>query len=136
MKRIKSYCSYNARRYGTPWVALLGKDGRPDFDKRIGGYTGGKGNAGDLFVTEPDEGQVYVYGQKDYRGNNTAMDYALYMDDTFYAVEKTELVDVMNGKMPASMSTASKSRLVEEKGALLKRIAEIEKELAALGEEE
>lgn len=35
---------------------------KPDFSKKVGGYTGayGKGEAGNLYVSDPVEGQVYT----------------------------------------------------------------------------
>lgn len=66
---IASYSSFNQRRYGTPWVCTMTPAGKYDFSQRVGTYTGDgdQGEAGDLVVTEPVEGQVYGYGQKDYR---------------------------------------------------------------------
>lgn len=81
MKTIKTFDEYNFRRYGMPWVAIVDpKTAKPDFSKDVGGYTGRKGEAGDLYVIEPLEGAVYMYGQKDYRGNNTVRTYAQYLD--------------------------------------------------------
>ena len=73
MKTIKTYESFNHRRYSNPWVApVLPGTTKPDFSKKVGGYTGayGKGEAGNLYVSDPVEGQVYTYGQKDYRAGS------------------------------------------------------------------
>ena len=41
MKVVKKYWSFNSRRYGNPWVALVNKStGKIDFSQKIGGYTG------------------------------------------------------------------------------------------------
>ena len=56
MKIIKKYESFNERRYGNPWVAIVDKrTAKPNFICRVGGYTGGygKGEAGALYVTDP-----------------------------------------------------------------------------------
>lgn len=68
---ISSFGVYNEKRYGLPWVARVTDEGRFDFSERVGIYTGSPGYEGDLVVTTPQEGQVYGYGQKDYRGNNS-----------------------------------------------------------------
>lgn len=103
MKTLETYSSYNERRYGDPWVAKVGADGKIDFSARVGGYTGerGKGEAGDLYIIKPAEGQVYAYGQKDYRGHNGGYQYTQYIKGEFVPVEKTELVQAIE-KMKAA----------------------------------
>lgn len=64
---ISSFESYNHRRYSMPWVCKMTSNGSYDFSERVGTYTGNEGEAGDLVVFEPVDGQVYGYGQKDYR---------------------------------------------------------------------
>lgn len=39
-------------------------------------------------VTEPVEGQVYGYGQKDYRGNNTEKKFAKWIGEKFVPCDK------------------------------------------------
>ena len=46
-------------------------NGKYDFSQKIGCYTAADGEEGDLVVFAPIVGQVYAYGQKDYRGGNT-----------------------------------------------------------------
>lgn len=98
MKVIENYERFNERRYGNPWVARVSPNGKIDFKIKVGGYTGayGKGEAGSLYVTEPVEGAVYAYGQKDYRGNNGGYEYIQYKNGEFVKVEKTALIDVLN----------------------------------------
>lgn len=98
MKTIKEYDSFNFRRYGNPWVAMVDpKTGKPDFSSRVGGYTGGynKGEAGELYVADPQEGAVYMYGQKDYRGGNTERAYVQYRAGEFHEVAPAHLVEVL-----------------------------------------
>lgn len=97
---ILKHSEFNFRRYGNPWVALVGKDGKIDFSERVGGYTGGynKGEAGELFITNPVEGRVYAYGQKDYRGNNGGYYYLQIIDGAAVSVEKTGLVAALNAE--------------------------------------
>lgn len=87
---IKSFSEYNQRRYSTPWVCKMTEDGKCDFASRVGIYTGnGKnGEAGDLVVFEPEHGQVYGYGQKDYRGGNTMIEYAKWDGVEFVKCDK------------------------------------------------
>ena len=96
---IKQYGDFNFRRYSNPWVATVAPNGKLDFSARVGGYTGGynKGEAGSLYVTDPVEGAVYAYGQKDYRGHNGGYDYAQYLNGEFVDVDKVNLLDVLTG---------------------------------------
>lgn len=98
MKTLKTYQPYNARRYGKPWVAIVSPaTGKPDFKTTVGNYTGYNGDGGDLYIFAPQEGAVYMYGQKDYRGNYTARKYALYINGTFHDVDTTQLISVLQG---------------------------------------
>jgi len=101
---IKSYSSFNFRRYSDPWAALVKADGKPDFTKPCATYTGGfrTGDAGDLAVADPKEGAVYMYGQKDNRGNNTERAYVQFVGGEFVPVEKRELVRVLNASAAAA----------------------------------
>ena len=47
---------------------MVDSKGKIDFSKDIGDYSGRPGEAGELYVYEPQDGQVYAYGQKDNRG--------------------------------------------------------------------
>ena len=68
MFTVQEFESFNGRRKSNPWIAKVDKLGKIDFSEKVGGYTGayGKGEAGILYITNPIEGQVYVWGQKDY----------------------------------------------------------------------
>ena len=70
---LDSWGAYNQRRYGCPWVCVMRADGSYNFGPRVGTYTGNarQGEGGDLVVFEPVVGQVYGYGQKDYRSRWT-----------------------------------------------------------------
>jgi hypothetical protein len=97
---VSSYGSFNQRRYSNPWIALVSKEtGKIDFSAKVGGYTGayGKGDAGDLYIIDPQVGSVYAYGQKDYRGNNGGYQYVKYIGDGhFEDIEKTDLIKALN----------------------------------------
>lgn len=96
---IKSYSSFNFRRYGNPWVAKVGSNGKIDFSVKVGGYTGAynKGEAGELYINEPVEGAVYAYGQKDYRSSNGGYDYIKIVDGKPVDIDKKHLVEALNG---------------------------------------
>jgi hypothetical protein len=98
MKTLEKYEGFNFRRYGNPWVAIVGKDGKPDFTRKIGGYTGryNAGEAGELYVIDPQDRAVYMYGQKDLRGNKTDNQYVQYLNGEFVPVAKTNLVAALN----------------------------------------
>lgn len=98
MKTLKKYDSFNHRRYGNPWVAIVSQDGKIDFSRKVGGYTGAynKGEAGELYVSAPEEGAVYAFGQKDYRGSNGGYEYVQYISGQFVPVDKTELSAALN----------------------------------------
>ena len=85
---LTHYGSYNHRRYGTPWVCKMSEDGKYNFNDRIGTYTGDCGEAGDLVIFAPVEGQVYGYGQKDYRGGNTEKAFAKWNGEKFVSCDK------------------------------------------------
>ena len=95
MKVIKNFEGFNFRRYGNPWVAKVGTDARIDFSQKIGGYTGGynRGEAGQLYVEYPAEGQIYAYGQKDYRKpQKSYTTYVKFTGEEFIKIEKTNLI--------------------------------------------
>lgn len=99
MKVIKTYDSFNFRRYGNPWVAIVNKStGKIDFSQRVGGYTGGynKGEAGELYIINPIEKEIYAYGQKDHRKNVTGYQYVQYINGEFIPVDKRELISKLN----------------------------------------
>lgn len=85
---IEHFRSYNSRRYSFPWICTMTEKGGYDFSSRVGTYTGRDGAEGDLVVFEPCEGQVYGYGQKDYRGNNTMVRHALWDGEKFVPCDK------------------------------------------------
>jgi hypothetical protein len=70
---IYSFGVYNEKRYSMPWVCCMTERGQFDFSKRVGVYTAKDGFEGDLVVTDPVVGQVYGYGQKDYRNPRHTM---------------------------------------------------------------
>lgn len=100
LKVIRSFGEFNFRRYSNPWVGIVGSNAKIDFSVRCGGYTGGynKGEAGDLYVIDPVDGNVYCYGQKDHRGNNSFTKYVQYKGGEFIEVDKRDLIKVLSEK--------------------------------------
>lgn len=82
MMTVKTYEAYNGRRYGKPWVCTMTAEGKFEFDKEVGTYDG-TDMGGDLVIFTPEEGKVYGYGQKDYRGNKTEISFVKFADGQF-----------------------------------------------------
>lgn len=62
--------SYNARRYGKPWVAHITEfSGRPTLDFVSQAFNGN--DQGGELILQAEVGEVFKAGQKDLRGNNT-----------------------------------------------------------------
>lgn len=85
---VRHFYTYNANRYSTPWVCEMKEDGTYDFSKRIGTYTANKGEEGDLIVFSPVVGQVYGWGQRDYRGSNTEKNWIKWNGEIFVPCDK------------------------------------------------
>lgn len=73
-----------------PWVCVMRADGSYNFEPRVGTYTGNarQGEGGDLVVFEPVVGQVYGYGQKDYRSSRSMVCYAKWDGSGFVRCDK------------------------------------------------
>lgn len=91
--KVKDYESYNHRRYSRPWVALL-VDAKPDFSIEVGRYTAKSGDAGELVIVDPQVGQVFTYGQKDYKGRHTEIAYCVYTEKGLVDVPADKLSSV------------------------------------------
>lgn len=91
--KIKDFEAYNHRRYSRPWVALV-VDAKPDFSAEVGRYTAKSGEAGELVIIDPQVGQLFTYGQKDYRGRNTAVAYCVYTEKGLVDVPADKLSSV------------------------------------------
>lgn len=85
---VEHFYSYNVRRYSTPWVCCMTETGKFDFNNKIGTYTADKGEEGDLIVFKPVVGQVYGFGQKDYRGGNTVINFCKWNGIAFESCDK------------------------------------------------
>ena len=91
--KIKDFEAYNHRRYSRPWVALV-VDAKPDFSAEVGRYTSKSGEAGELVIIDPQVGQVFAYGQKDYKGRHTEIAYCVYTEKGLVDVPADKLSSV------------------------------------------
>ena len=91
--KIKDFEAYNHRRYSRPWVALV-VDDKPDFSAEVGRYTSKSGEAGELVIIDPQVGQVFAYGQKDYKGRHTEIAYCVYTEKGLVDVPADKLSSV------------------------------------------
>ncbi len=85
---VTSFDSYNDRRYSRPWICKMTATGTYDFSCRVGCYTGQDGKEGELVLFCPVQSQVYAYGQKDRRGNNTLIKYVKWTGSEFVVCNK------------------------------------------------
>ena len=85
---VSSFSSYDKRRYSRPWICKMSVGGKYDFSSRIGCYTGRDGEEGELVLFQPNIDQVYAYGQKDRRGNNTLIEYVKWDGNRFLVCNK------------------------------------------------
>ena len=95
MKTIKTYSSYNNRRYSKPWAAKVTLDDQKRMKMNFCGlYTAKDGDAGDLKI-DAQNGELIAFGQKDGRGNKTKITYAIFENDSLKILEKTEAYKIL-----------------------------------------
>lgn len=87
---IQTFGAYDPRLYETPWVRQVGLNGLPDFFAVVGGYSGDPttGGAGDLYLTTPMEGMVYVYGQSARDGSHEFLEYRHYRNGKLVPLDR------------------------------------------------
>lgn len=84
---LKEYMSYNKRRYSKPWVCKM-QNGKYNFSEKVGCFSAKDGEEGNLVVFKPVIGQVYGFGQKDYRGNGTEINFCKWNGSCFVECNK------------------------------------------------
>lgn len=88
--------TYNARRYGRPWIARVTFDdlGKPTYKWGYwtGEINGGTAYGGELLIVA-SEGDIVADGQKDHRGSNSYV--------RWWQVRNEELVYIEGGKAEA-----------------------------------
>jgi hypothetical protein len=75
MEITKATDSYNERRYGKPWIAVVDYSSSRKGEFKFGDWQGRPGQSGELYITcEP--GDIIAVGQKDFRKpRNSAPEY-------------------------------------------------------------
>lgn len=78
---VVEWNSYNGRRYGRPWAAVVTYDvaGRPSYNFKAGSYQGS--DAGGTLFVNAKPGDIVAYGQKDSRGNGGTNTIAIVQPD-------------------------------------------------------
>jgi hypothetical protein len=66
MKIVKETSSYNNRRYGRPWIAVVDFTHDPNGSFQWGTWIGQQGEDGELSI-ECEVGDVVAWGKKDFR---------------------------------------------------------------------
>lgn len=72
--------SYNSRRYGKPWIAVVSFANGAKGEYTWGEWAGQPGEAG-ILVVEAKVGDVISHGQRDGRGNNSTPQYFIVDED-------------------------------------------------------
>ncbi len=75
MEITKETTSYNDRRHGKPWIAVVDYSGSRKGEFKFGDWQGRPGSEGELYINcEP--GDIIAIGQKDFRKpRNSAPEY-------------------------------------------------------------
>ena len=99
MFAVEEFEEFNGRRKSQPWIAKVNKLGKITFAEKIGGYTGayGKGEAGILYISKPEEGQVYAWGQKDYyKSSHSYKKYVVFENGKLTEVKGQAFLDAVD----------------------------------------
>lgn len=111
-----AYSAFNPRRYGTPWGAVVSlRNGQPHYDFS-GFYSGGKGEAGEVFITAAP-GDVVCEGKKDYRKHRGTQNYGIVMQDYTILPVKTKhqaIKYLMTGVIPLRAEEPKLEQPLEE----------------------
>jgi len=131
MISVKSFKAFDAEKYGDPWIAALGKDGKAVIEKDtyIGGYTGSKkGDAGELYIKEPQDGTVYIYGQKS-KGEGAVgphPGYIYYLNGKTYELNSIDAHKIAEGSDPLEVLDDSYNYHVNKAAEIQEMKEEIE----------
>ena len=121
MNYTETTASYNERRYGRPWMAVVGMSTTKDF--RFLDWDGRPGHTGE-FCFDVEPGTILAYGQKDNRKGRGGVDgYQIAMPDGTLPAISDEMARAVN-KLPMSERVAAAAlRIIDAKA---KKIAEYE----------
>lgn len=91
--------SYNQRRFGKPWIAVVNFESDPKGTFNWGSWIGNKNEGTEgLLVIDANDGDIIARGQKDFRGNNSISKY--------YQVKNGELVELADKAEAYKLATA------------------------------
>lgn len=110
---IKSYSAYDPKVLGTPWGAPSDSTGKPYFKEKIAHYTGSRGSAGDLFVEDPSEGSVWIYGQKNYSTYQSNKSYLQFQSGKFHALTEDELLPALKSASQIPSDDLKRDKLIK-----------------------
>jgi hypothetical protein len=107
IENVREFSTYNHRRYGRPWIAIFDtKELCLDFSVNVGGYSGTNGGEGHLYLTNPQNGQIFGYGQKDNRGSRTLVRYIVCKKGKLIGITKDRLIRLIEeGKFEDFLSS-------------------------------
>ena len=80
MKIIINTDSYNERRYGRPYIAIVDFKTNPKGDCTWGDWVGHPGQSG-ILVIDANPHDIIMKGQKDNRGRGSAPEYGMVEED-------------------------------------------------------
>lgn len=117
--------SYNERRYGKPWIALVTFDSVSNAQFKFGAWVGDEGYKGVLEIGAK-EGDVIARGQKDYRkpANSTPRYFIFENGDLKEVSKKDAYLHYL-----AQQDKPDEEKLLVRKAELLAELEEIEKQL-------
>jgi hypothetical protein len=124
--------SYNEKRYGRPYIAVIDFSNDPKGAPVWGSWIGTHGYTGILQI-DAACGDVLMRGQKDNRGNNGTPTYGFVEADTTvtWGLDKAEAYKKWDD-FEQGVGITPVSILMEERANLLERLAFIDAELAKL----
>lgn len=138
--------SYNERRYGKPWIARVDfPDAKGVFN--FGEWVGQNGTSG-LLIIDVQPGDIIAMGQKDHRNmSNSAPDFFLVPMDApehlesnsyraldeagFARITKADAYQHYQDRAKGNADSTDYQALLNEREALIARIAEIDAVIAA-----
>ena len=101
MKITIETSSYNSRRYGRPWVAVVDFSASPKGDYRWGEWVGDHSSGSEgLLVIEAQEGDIVAVGQKDFRRPSNSA-------PVYYQVREGRLVQLSSKAEAYQLATSS-----------------------------
>jgi hypothetical protein len=123
---------YNEKRFGSPWAARVHFDENGNMKMAFCKWVGDKGHAGKLLLGRVKEGDIFAFGQKDYRQpkNGSGTKFYIYKGNEWHQLSKKQAYDEYF--KPAQKEDVDK--LKDEKARILERLEEINIQLMNQGQ--